>query len=81
MEELIGIAITLIISTGILGGGYIYFKDKLKYIGTVASDISELLIYLNKAIEDDKITKYEVEQIIARIEILVDHIKTIIGGK
>lgn len=77
-EDLVAILITILISSGVLGGAYIYFKDKLKYIGQVVSYIGAILIYLHTALEDDKLTKEEITQLIVQLEELVKLIEKLL---
>jgi hypothetical protein len=80
MEEIIGILITILISSGILGGAYIYFKDKLKYVAAILKHLVGTLEYMHQALDDDILTKEEIKQIVARLEELVEMIREIIGG-
>lgn len=82
MEEIAGMLITIIIASGVLGGAYIYFKNKLKYVATTIIYLGELLNYMHVALEDDKITKAEIIEIVAQMERLSEHIHDIVrGGK
>lgn len=79
MEELIAIILSFLIGSGLVSAYLIIVKNKLKQISTVLVALSRVVVTLDEALRDDKITKEEVEQLVKEVTDLVEIIKQLIG--
>ena len=78
--DIIAVVVSLIVGFAVGRGVKVYsvMKFKLKQLEQITIAISNVLSTINKAIEDDKVTKEEISEIVSSINRLLHELRRLI---